>query len=38
MISNESPIGRALLDHRVGDLVEIVTPAGKINLKVIKID
>jgi len=38
MISNESPIGRALLDHRVGDLVEIVTPAGKLVLKILKIE
>jgi transcription elongation factor GreA len=38
MISNESPIGRALLDHRVGDLVEVVTPAGKLSLKILKIE
>src|SRR5512138_248134 len=25
-ISNESPIGRALMDHRVGDVVEAETP------------
>ena len=27
-ISHESPIGRALLGHRVGDEVEVVTPSG----------
>lgn len=38
MISNESPIGRALLDHKVGDLVEIETPDGSIKLKILKIE
>jgi transcription elongation factor GreA len=38
MISNESPIGKALLDRKVGDLIEIVTPDGKINLKILKIE
>ena len=37
-ISNESPIGRALLDHKVGDIVETETPAGKIALKILKIE
>ncbi len=27
-ISNESPVGQALLDRRVGDVVEVSTPAG----------
>jgi transcription elongation factor GreA len=38
MISNESPIGRALLDRRVGDSVEVLTPAGKLVLKIVKIE
>ena len=38
MISNESPIGKALLDRKVGDLIEVVIPAGKINLKILKIE
>ena len=38
MISNESPIGKALLDRKVGDLIEIVTPDGKINLRILKIE
>jgi transcription elongation factor GreA len=38
MISNESPIGKALLDRKVGDLIEIETPDGKINLKILKIE
>lgn len=37
-ISNESPIGRALIDHRVGDAVEAETPGGKIRLKILKIE
>jgi len=37
-ISNESPIGRALLDHRVGEVVEAETPGGKIELKILKIE
>jgi transcription elongation factor GreA len=37
-ISNESPIGRALLDHKVGDIVETETPAGKISLKILKVE
>jgi transcription elongation factor GreA len=37
-ISNESPIGRAVMDHKVGDVVEAETPAGKIKLKILKIE
>lgn len=37
-ISNESPIGRALMDRRVGDLVEASTPGGKLRLKILKIE
>jgi transcription elongation factor GreA len=37
-ISNESPIGRALMDHKVGEVVEVETPAGKIKLKILKIE
>ena len=37
-ISNESPIGRALMDHKVGDVVETETPNGKIALKILKIE
>jgi transcription elongation factor GreA len=36
-ISHESPIGRALMDHRVGDVVEAETPGGTIRLKIIEI-
>ena len=37
-ISNKSPIGRALMDHKVGEVVEAETPAGKIKLKILKIE
>ncbi len=37
-ISNESPIGRALMDHKVGDIVEADTPGGKIQFKILKIE
>ena len=37
-ISNESPIGRALMDHKVGEIIEAETPAGKIKLKILKIE
>jgi transcription elongation factor GreA len=36
-ISNESPVGKALLGARVGEEVEVSAPVGKIRLKVIKI-
>jgi transcription elongation factor GreA len=37
-ISNESPIGKALMGHREGDVVEAETPGGKIVLKIIKVE
>jgi transcription elongation factor GreA len=37
-ISNESPIGRALMGGRVGDVVTAETPGGQLNLKIIKIE
>ena len=36
-ISDESPIGKALLGKSIGEQVEIVTPAETINYKVVKI-
>ena len=36
-ISDESPVGRALLGHSVGDVVCAETPAGEIKLKILKI-
>ncbi len=37
-ISHESPIGRALLGHRVGDEVVAETPNGAIHFKILRID
>ena len=37
-ISNESPIGRALMDHKVGEVVEAETPGGKVRFKILKIE
>ena len=37
-ISHESPIGRALMDHRVGEEVDVETPAGKTKFKILKIE
>ena len=36
-ISNESPVGQALLDRKVGDVVEVSTPAGISELKITKV-
>ena len=36
-ISDESPVGRALLGHKVGDVVTVEAPAGDIKLKIVKI-
>jgi transcription elongation factor GreA len=37
-ISNESPMGRALLGHRIGDAVEVATPSGKLTFTVKSIE
>ena len=37
-ISHESPIGRSLIGHRVGDDVIVETPAGQLHLKILKIE
>ncbi|MDD6252075.1 MAG: transcription elongation factor GreA [Ruminococcus sp.] len=36
-ISDESPVGKGLLGHHVGDVVEIETPAGVMGFKVLEI-
>lgn len=36
-ISNESPVGRALIGHSIGDEVEVETQAGAITYKVLGI-
>ena len=32
-VSNDSPIGRALLGKRVGDRAKVETPAGRLRLR-----
>jgi transcription elongation factor GreA len=36
-LSNESPVGRALLGHKKGETVEVAVPAGAIRLKIMDI-
>ena len=37
-ISNESPLGKAIINHKVGDVVIVETPDGrKVNYKIAKI-
>jgi len=36
-LSQNSPIGQALIDKKIGDLVEINIPAGKIQYKIVEI-
>lgn len=38
LISNESPLGKAFLDKKKGDIIKIETPGGKVEYKIIKID
>ncbi len=37
-ISNESPIGRALLGRKVGEVVKADTPGGTLVLKIVKVE
>lgn len=37
LVSNESPIGRALIGKRVGDEVTVVAPAGAFTVKILEI-
>lgn len=36
-LSHTSPIGKALIDKKVGDCVEVEVPAGKIKYKILEI-
>lgn len=36
-ISNDSPVGRGLIGHKVGETVEIETPGGVIKMKIVAI-
>jgi len=37
-ISNESPVGQALMGHKVGDEVAVSTPGGSFSLKIIALE
>jgi transcription elongation factor GreA len=37
LISTKSPIGRALLNRKVGDEIEVVTPAGQKQFEVVRL-
>lgn len=37
-VSNDSPVGKALMGAKVGDLVEVIAPAGKIRMEVLSIE
>jgi len=37
-ISNESPIGKAILNHRAGDVVNVEAPAGTFKVKIVKVE
>jgi transcription elongation factor GreA len=36
-LSSTSPIGKALIDKKIGDIVEVEIPAGKIQYKIVNI-
>lgn len=36
-ISNDSPIAKGLIGHKVGETVKIVTPGGEFNVKIIEV-
>ena len=36
-ISDESPVGKAMLGHGAGDVVEVEIPAGTVNYKILEI-
>ena len=37
-ISNESPLGRALMGHRAGDRVAFNTPGGEVEVEILRIE
>ena len=37
-ISNESPLGRALMDHRAGDDVRVDAPDGPFHVRILKVE
>jgi len=37
-ISNESPLGRALMDHRAGETVKVEAPGGSFTVQILKVE
>jgi transcription elongation factor GreA len=37
-ISNESPLGRALMEHRAGDQVSVDAPDGSFTVRILKVE
>jgi transcription elongation factor GreA len=37
-ISNESPLGRALMDHRAEDVVRVEAPGGSFTVRILKVE
>ena len=37
-VSNESPIGQALIGKKTGDIVTIETPVGSYDVKILKVE
>lgn len=38
LISNESPLGKALINHKAGDSVQVEAPAGAFTIQVVKVE
>ncbi len=38
LISNRSPLGRALLDHTIGDELQVETPEGPVHFRIIAVN
>lgn len=36
-ISNESPVGQAIIGKKVGDIVEVIVPAGNVKYKIVEV-
>ena len=36
-ISNESPVGKAVIGKKIGDVVVAVTPAGELSYKILEV-
>ncbi len=37
-VSNESPLGKALMDHHIGDEVTVEAPGGAFTVRIIKVE